>query len=67
MWVSLIHATLLKSGVSSSLDDSQETARLDEDSQHSSVVVDRILLTPPLQVLALTWQCDIWLHVASAV
>ena len=66
-WVSVSRATLLKSAVSSSPHDSQQTARLDEDSQHSSVVGDRISPTPPSQVLALTWQCDMWLHVAYGV
>ena len=66
-WVSVRHATLLKSAVSSSPHDSQQTARLDEDSQRSSVVGDRISPTPPSQVLALTWQCDIWMHVAYGV
>jgi hypothetical protein len=66
-WVSVRRATLLKSAVSSSPHDSQQTARLDEDSQRSSVVGDRISPTPPSQVLALTWQCDMWLHVAYGV
>ena len=63
-WVSVRCATLLKSAVSSSPHDSQQTAKLDEDSQCSSVVGDRISPTPPSQVLALTWQCDMWFHVA---
>jgi hypothetical protein len=66
-WVSLRHATLLKCALSSSPPDSQETARLDEDSQCSSVVDDRISPTPPTHVLTLTWKCDMWLHVAFAV
>jgi len=66
-WVSVRRATLLKSAVSSSPHDSQQTARLDEDSQRSSVVGDRISPTPPSQVLALTWQCDMLLHVAYGV
>ena len=40
---------------------------LDEDSEHSSIVDDRISPTPALQVLSLTWQCDMWLHVAYGV
>ena len=40
---------------------------LDEDSQRSSVVDDRISPTPASQVLSLTWQCDMWLHVAYGV
>ena len=47
--------------------DSQETVRLNEDSQRSSLVDHRNSLTPPLHELALTWQCDIWLHVAYGV
>ena len=66
-WVSVRPATLTKSAVSSSPHDSQETARLDEDSQRSSLVDDRISPAPPTQVLALTWQCDMWSHVAYGV
>jgi hypothetical protein len=58
---------ILKNAVSASPHDSQQTARLDEDSQRSSIVGDRISPTPPSQVLALTWQCDMWLHVAYGV
>ena len=58
---------LLKNAVSASPHDSQETTRLDEDSQHSSLVDDCISPTPPSQVLALTWQRDMWLHVAYGV
>ena len=47
--------------------DSQETARLNEDSQRSSLVDDGNSPTPPSQVLALTSQCDMWLHVAYGV
>ena len=57
----------LKNGASASQHDSQETARLDEDSERSSVVDDRISPTPASQVLALTWQRDMWLHVAYGV
>src|SRR3990170_1915938 len=39
----------------------------DEDSKRSSVVDDLNCHTPPSQVLALTWQCDMWLHVAYGV
>jgi hypothetical protein len=67
MWVSVRRATLIKSAVSSSPHDSQETTRQDEDSQYSSVVDDRISPTPPSHVLAPTWQCDMWLHVAYGV
>ena len=59
--------TLLKSAVSSSPHDSQETARLDEDSERSSIVDYRISPTLASQVLALTWQRDMWLHVAYGV
>ena len=57
----------LKNAVSASPHDSQETARLDEDSERSSVVDYRISPTLPSQVLALTWQRDMWLHVAYGV
>ena len=58
---------LLKNAVSASPHDSQETARLDVDSERSSVVDDYISPTPASQVLALTWQRDMWLHVAYGV
>ena len=63
-WVSVTRHTRLKSEVSSSPHDSQETTRLDEDSERSSVVDYRISPTLASQVLALTWQHDMWLHVA---
>ena len=66
-WVSVRRHTRLKSAVSSSPHDSQETARLDEDSERSSVVDYSISPTLASQVLALTWQRDIWLHVAYGV
>lgn len=66
-WVTVRRHTRLKSAVSSSPHDSQETARLNEDSQRSSLVDHRNSPTPPSQVLALTWQCDMWLHVAYGV
>ena len=53
-WVSMRRATLIKSAVSSSPHDSQETASLDEDIERSSVLEDRISPTPPSQVLSLT-------------
>ena len=59
--------THLKNAASASRHDSQETARLDEDSERSSVVDYRISPTLASQVLALTWQRDIWLHVAYGV
>ena len=60
-------ATLIKNAVSSSQHDSQETASLNEDIERSSVPEDRTSLTPPSQVLALTSQCDMWLHIAYGV
>ena len=66
-WVTMRHPTRLKSAVSSSPHDSQETARLNEDSQRSSLVDDRNSPTAPSHVLALTWWCNMWLHVAYGV
>ena len=57
----------LKNAASASRHDSQETARLNEDSQRSSLVDDRNSPTLPSQVLALTLQCDMWLHVSYGV
>ena len=57
----------LKNAASASRHDSQGTARLDEDSERSSVVDYRISPTPASQVLSLTWQRDMWLHVAYGV
>ena len=65
--VTLRKDPLLKNAVSSSPHDSQETARLDEDSERSSVVDYRISPTLASQVLALTWQRDMSLHVAYGV
>ena len=59
--------THLKNAASASRHDSQETEMLDEDSERSSVVDYSISPTLASQVLALTWQCDIWLHVAYGV
>ena len=66
-WVSMRRATLIRSEVSSSPHDSQEIASLNEDIERSSVPEDRTSPTPPSRVLALTSQCDIWLHVAYGV
>ena len=57
----------LKNAASASRHDSQETARLVEDIERSSIVDYRI--SPPLapQVLALTWQHERWLPVAAGV
>ena len=52
---------------SASQHDSQETEMLDEDSERSSVVDYSISPTLASQVLALTWQRDMWLHVAYGV
>ena len=57
----------LKNAASASRHDSQETARLDEDSERSFVVDYSISPTLASQVLALTWQRDMWLHVAYGV
>ena len=57
--------THLKNAASASRHDSQETEMLD--SERSSVVDYSISPTLASQVLALTWQCDMWLHVAYGV
>ena len=57
----------LKNAASASRHDSQETTRLDEDSERSFVVDYRISPTLVSQVLALTWQRDMWSHVAYGV
>ena len=67
MWVNMRRSTLIKNAISSSPHDSQETASLIEHIEHSSVLEDRTSPTPPSQVLALTLQCDMWLHVAHGV
>ena len=66
-WVTVRRPTRLKSAVSSSPHDSQETARLNEGSQRSSVGDDLNCHTQPSQVLALTSRCQMWLHVAYGV
>ena len=67
-WVTVIRPTRLKSAVSSSPHDSQETARLNEDSQRSSLVDDRNSPTPPSQVLALgSVICGCMLHMVSTL
>ena len=65
--VTLRKYALLKNVVSSSPHDSQEIARLDEGSERSSVVDYRISPTLASHVLSLTWQRDMWLHVAYGV
>ena len=54
-WVTMRRATRLNTAVSSSPHDSQGTAKLNEDSQRSSLVDDRNSPTTPSQVLSLTW------------
>ena len=49
----------------SSQQDLQDNAGLD--SQRSCVDDEHISPTPPSQVLALTWHCYMWLHVAYDV
>ena len=66
-WVTVRKDPLLKNAVSASPHDSQETTRLDEDSERSSIVDYRICPTLASQVLALTSQRDMWLHVAYGV
>ena len=66
-WTTVIKDPHLKNVASASRHDSQETARLDEDSERSSVVDYVISPTLASQVLTLTWQRDMWLHVAYGV
>ena len=66
-WTTVSKYPHLKNAASASQHDSQETARLDEDSERSSVVDYRISPTRASQVFALTWQHDRWLHVAYGV
>ena len=66
-WVNMRRNTLIKNAISSSPHDSQETTSLNEDIERSSVPEDHTSPTPPSQVLALTSQCDMWLHVAYGV
>ena len=66
-WTTVSKDPHLKNAASASPHDSQETARLDEDSERSSIVDYRISPTRASQVLALTWQRDVWLHVAYGV
>ena len=57
----------LKNAALASQHDSREIEMLDEDSERSSVVDYIISPTLASQVLAVTWQCDMWLHVAYDV
>ena len=66
-WTTVIKDPHLKNAASASPHDSQETARLDEDSECSSAVDYHISPTLASQVLDLTWQHDMWLHVAYGV
>ena len=66
-WVTVRPHTHLKSAVSSSPHDSQETTSLNEDIKRCSLPEDNTSPTPPSQVLAPTSQCDMWLHVAYGV
>ena len=66
-WVTVRKDPLLKNAPSASRHDSQDIARLDEDSEHSSIVDYRISPTLGSQVLALTSRCQMWLHVAYGV
>ena len=54
-WTTVRKYPHLKIAVSASPHDSQETTRLDDDSEHSSIVDERISPTLASQVLALTW------------
>ena len=67
VWVNMRRNTLIKNAISSYPHDSQEIESLNEDIERSSVLEDRTSPTPPSQVLALTSQCDMWLHVAYGV
>ena len=57
----------LKNAASASRHDSQETARLDEDSERIFVVDYRISPSLASEVLPITWQRDMWFHVAYGV
>ena len=67
VWVNMRCNTLIKNAISSSPHDSQETSSLNEDIERCSVPEDNTSPTPPSQVLAITSQCDMWLHVAYGV
>ena len=66
-WTTVIKDRHLMNAASASPHDSQETTRLDEDSERSSIVHYCISPTLASHVLALTCQCDMWLHVAYGV
>ena len=67
MWTTVRKDPHLKNAASASPHDSQETTRLDEDSERSSVVDYHISPTLASQVLALTSRCHMWLYVAYGV
>ena len=66
-WTTVRKYPRLKIAASASPHDSQETARLDEDSEHRSIVDYRISPTLASQVLSLNWHYYMWLHVAYDV
>ena len=66
-WTTVSKDPHFKNAASASRHDSQETARLDEDSERSYVVDYSISPTLASQVLAPNWQRDIWLHVPYGV
>ena len=66
-WTTMRKDPHLKNAASASPHDSQEIARLNEDSECISIVDYRISPTLASHVLALTWQRDMWLHVAYGV
>ena len=66
-WTNVSKDPHLKNAASASRHDSQETEMLDEDSERSSVVDYIISPTLASQELSLTWQHDMWLHVAYGV
>ena len=66
-WTTVSKDPHFKNAASASRHDSQETARLDEDSERISVVDYSISPTLASQLLALTWQHDMWLHGAYGV
>ena len=66
-WTTVSNDPHLKNAASASRHDSQEIEMLDEDSERSSVVDYSISPPLALQVLALTLQHDMWLHVAYGV
>ena len=66
-WTTVIKDPHLKNAASAFPHDSQETVRLDEDSECSSIVDYRISPSLASEVLPITWQRDMWFHVAYGV